>query len=90
MNNRGNAAIIVLLLLVAGIVVASAFAFYTLKNQGALPGYGTDQNYSYTPSPEVTISPIDDLDTIQTELDSTSEGSVDAEFNELESQAASL
>lgn len=85
--NKGNASIVILLILVVAIIGASAFAFYTLKNQGALPGY----SYSTpTPDPEATISPSDDLNTIKTELNSTTEGSVDQDFKDLESSASSL
>ncbi|KKQ75149.1 MAG: hypothetical protein US96_C0016G0003 [Candidatus Woesebacteria bacterium GW2011_GWB1_38_5b] len=86
-NDRGNSSIVILLLLVVAIIGLSAFAFYTLKNQGALPGY------SYTtpsPSPEATNSLNDDLNNIQIELNSATEGSVDQDFKDLESSASSL
>ena len=95
-NNNGSAALMILIFLVIAIVAAGAFAFYTLKNQGALPGYSNvAQDYNYqttqpTTVPEATISPDDDINTIEIELDSTNEGSVDMEFQQLESDAASL
>lgn len=91
-RSKGSASIIILLILVVAIIGASAFAFYTLKNQGALPGYGNNnQSYSYqTPLPGATISPNDDLNTIQKELNSTTENSVDQDFKELESSASAL
>lgn len=96
-NKNGFSAIIVLVIGLIGFLAVSAYAYYYLKSSGRLPQIGVPKTQntfnSYTPLPVFTPSPTqtpDSMDTIQTELDTIIEGSVDTDIKELESSASSL
>lgn len=88
--NKGNSAIIILVVLAIAIVGGSAFAFYMLKGSGSLPGYSPPYTTTVYPTPSAEVSQSADLNTIEQELNATQEGSVDTEIKELETSAASL
>lgn len=96
MNQKGSSVIIlVVAIAVVAIVIASAVSFYVLKSQGKAPtymplnnDYSPTSNYS-SPTPS-SVSQKDDINTLETELDSTTTGEIDSDINNLNSSASSL
>lgn len=95
----GNSAVTVLIIVLFLAVVASGAAFYILKGQNKLPGYGspTPASYSYNATPQASesaelesVSEKDDLETIQMELNSTQSEEVELDIKNLEYSATSL
>lgn len=93
----GFAPVMIILVVLVLLLVASGVAYYVLKSQGKLPGY--TNNFYATPVPYVypTDAPVseeisneDDINTLQMELEGTTEGSLDSDFSELDSEASSL
>ena len=94
LGNRGVIAVISVV--VVGVVIAliGVIAFYVLKGgKVAVPDYRSDPTQVETePSdqglPEISNS--DEVDVIEKELDQTSEGSFDSDFEALDEEASSL
>jgi flagellar basal body-associated protein FliL len=94
--NKGSSAILIVVVLALLLVGACAGAYYYLNSQGKIPGTNVDNSYSYTlPLPTAqqesgAVSPNNDLNTIETELNNTNESSTDADLKELDSESSSL
>lgn len=94
--NKGFSAILIIVVLALLLVGACAGAYYYLNSQGKIPGTSIDSSYSYTsPLPTAlpdgnSVSPNNDLDTIEAELNNTTEGSIDADLEELDKESSSL
>src|SRR3989344_4785655 len=100
MNKKASHGSVVIIVIIVGfllIVGVAAASYYLLWSQQALPEQINKQYTSgQTGSGEVgtpSMKPISDSDSlkdIEAELESTSEGSIDADINSLNSSASSL
>lgn len=91
LGNRGVT--VVITIVVAGVVIAliGVIAFYVLRGgRVAVPDYTTQVETEPTDQELPEISNSDEVDVIEKELDQTTEGSFDSDFEALDNEASSL
>lgn len=83
--------VVVIVGLVAGVVYFSLSGKSTLSDLVSQPSTRTSTQESDAPDEKLSpISDSDDIETIQAELESTQEGSIDSDINSLEEQTVGL
>lgn len=96
MKSKGFSQIFVLILLVILIILASAASYYILKVNGRAPSQGLMKMWApssqtaVTPTPSGEVSDSDEVDIIESELETTDIGSPESDIKELETSASSL
>ncbi|MFV1917294.1 MAG: hypothetical protein ACC618_02340 [Patescibacteria group bacterium] len=96
-TSSGIAAILVIVLVVVIVGLVVGVVYFSLSGKSTLPDLvsqpttRTSTQESGAPDEELApISDSDDIETIQAELKSTQEGSIDADFDSLEEETLGL